>query len=65
MKMGPTRCPETSVNNYQTTPCNYPKDHRLQQHRGGSLKSSSYNDRATPPLIPQKKKNVEVQNFVS
>jgi hypothetical protein len=30
MKMGPTRCPETSVNNYHTTPCNYPKDHRLQ-----------------------------------
>jgi hypothetical protein len=29
MKMGPTRCPETSVNNYHTTPCNYPKDHRL------------------------------------
>jgi hypothetical protein len=37
--MGPTRCPETSVNNYHTTPCNYPKDHRLHQHRGGSLKS--------------------------
>jgi hypothetical protein len=39
MKMGPTRCPETSVNNYHTTPCNYPKDRRLHQHRGGSLKS--------------------------
>jgi hypothetical protein len=39
VKMGPTRCPETSVNNYHTTPCNYPKDHRLHQHRGGSLKS--------------------------
>jgi hypothetical protein len=36
--MGPTRCPETSVNNYLTTPCNHPKDHRLQ-HRGASLKS--------------------------
>jgi hypothetical protein len=23
------------------TPCNYPKDHRLHQHRGGSLKSKS------------------------
>jgi hypothetical protein len=34
MKMGPTRCPETSVNNYHTTPCNYSKDHRLHQHRG-------------------------------
>jgi hypothetical protein len=40
VKMGPTRCPETSVNNYHTTPCNYPKDHRLYEHRGGSLKSS-------------------------
>jgi hypothetical protein len=29
VKMGPTR-PETSVNNYHTTPCNYPEDHRLQ-----------------------------------
>jgi hypothetical protein len=39
VKMGPTRCPETSVNNYHTTPCNYPEDHRLHQHRGASLKS--------------------------
>jgi hypothetical protein len=23
--------PETSVNNYHTTPCNYPEDHRFQQ----------------------------------
>jgi hypothetical protein len=29
MKMGPIRCPETSVNNYHTTPCNYPEDHRF------------------------------------
>jgi hypothetical protein len=42
VKMGPTRCPQTSVNNYHTTPCNYPKDHRLHQHRGGSLKSKSF-----------------------
>ena len=28
-KMGPIRCPETSVNNYQTAPCNYPEDHRF------------------------------------
>ena len=27
------------VNNYHTTPCNYPEDHRFHQHRGGSLKS--------------------------
>jgi hypothetical protein len=39
VKMGPTRCPETSVNNYHMTPCNYPEDHRLHQHRGRSLKS--------------------------
>ena len=31
---------ETSVNNYHTTPCNYPEDHRFHQHRGGSLKSN-------------------------
>ena len=37
--MGPIRCPETSVNNYHTTPCNTPEDRRFHQHRGGSLKS--------------------------
>jgi hypothetical protein len=42
VKMGPIRCPETSVNNYHTTPCNYPEDHRFHQHRGGSLKSILY-----------------------
>jgi hypothetical protein len=26
----PTHCPETSVNNYHMTLCNYPKDHRLE-----------------------------------
>ena len=26
--MGPTRCPETSVNNYHTTPCNIPEERR-------------------------------------
>jgi hypothetical protein len=48
--MGPIRCPETSVNDYHTTPCNYPEDHRFHQHRGGSLK-----------LKERKKK--DVQNF--
>jgi hypothetical protein len=28
--MGPIRCPETSVNNYHTTPCNNPEDHIFQ-----------------------------------
>jgi hypothetical protein len=37
-RMGPIRCPETSVTNYHTTPCNYPEDHRFHQHRGWSLK---------------------------
>jgi hypothetical protein len=39
VKMGPIRCPETSANNYHTTPCNYPEDRIFHQHRGGSLKS--------------------------
>jgi hypothetical protein len=30
VRMGPIRCPETSVNNYHTTPCNNPEDHRFQ-----------------------------------
>jgi hypothetical protein len=41
VKMGTIRCPETSVNNYHTTPCNYPEDHIFYQHRGGRLKSNS------------------------
>jgi hypothetical protein len=38
LKMRPTR-PETSVNNYHTTPRNTPEERRSHQHRGGSLKS--------------------------
>jgi hypothetical protein len=30
VRMGPIRCPETSVNNYHTTPCNNQEDHRFQ-----------------------------------
>jgi hypothetical protein len=30
VKMGPTRCPETSVNNYHTTPRNIPEERRSQ-----------------------------------
>jgi hypothetical protein len=41
VRMGPVRCPETSVNNYHTTPRNNPTYHRFHQHRGGSLKSKS------------------------
>jgi hypothetical protein len=40
LKMGPIRCPETSVNNYHMTPRNIPEDRRYHQHRGGSLKST-------------------------
>jgi hypothetical protein len=40
MKMGPIRCPETSVNNCHTTLCIIPEEHRSHQHRGGSLKST-------------------------
>jgi hypothetical protein len=32
VKMRLIRCPETSVNNYHTTPCNYPEDHRFNQY---------------------------------
>jgi len=31
--------PETSVNNYHSTPRNIPKESRSHVHRGGSLKS--------------------------
>ena len=36
--MGPIGCPETSVNNYHTTPRNITEERRAHQHRGGSLK---------------------------
>jgi hypothetical protein len=36
---GPICCPETSVNNYHTTPRNIAEERKSNQHRGGSLKS--------------------------
>jgi hypothetical protein len=39
VKMVQIRCPETSVNNYHTTPRNIPEERRYHQHRGGNLKS--------------------------
>jgi hypothetical protein len=42
VKMGPIHCPETSVNNYFTTPHNIPEERRSHQHCGGSLKSMSF-----------------------
>jgi hypothetical protein len=39
--MGSIHCPETSVNNYHTTPRNFPEERRFHQHRGGSLESNS------------------------
>jgi hypothetical protein len=40
-KLGPIRCPETSVNNYHTTPRNTSEGRRFHRHRGGSLKSKN------------------------
>jgi hypothetical protein len=42
LKMGPIRCPETSVNNYHTTPGNIPEERRSHQHRRRSLKSNLF-----------------------
>jgi len=39
MKMGPRDCPETSVNNYQSTSRNIPQERRRHSHGSGSLKS--------------------------
>jgi len=38
-KMGPTRCPETSLRNYHHTPRNILEERRSGLNRGGSLKS--------------------------
>jgi hypothetical protein len=37
--MGPTGFPETSVNNYHTTPRNITEERISHQHGGGSLES--------------------------
>jgi hypothetical protein len=39
LKMGPIRCPETSVKDYHSTLRNNKEERRTHQHRGGSLKS--------------------------
>ena len=39
LKMGPTGCPETSLRNYNCTPCNIPEESRSHLLCGGSPKS--------------------------
>ena len=39
LNMRPTRCPETSVQNYHSTLRNIPEEFRSHLHRGGSLRS--------------------------
>ena len=39
LKMGPIRCPQTTVTIYQTTLRNIPEERRSQLHGGGSLTS--------------------------
>jgi hypothetical protein len=39
LKMGPIRCPETSLNDYHSTLRNIAVERRSDQHHGGSLKS--------------------------
>jgi hypothetical protein len=41
LKMGPRRCPETSVKDYHSTLRNTPEDRRPHQHGGGNLKPRS------------------------
>jgi hypothetical protein len=45
LKIGPTRCPETTVKDYHSTLRNIPKERRCHQHRGGSLESNLHLDR--------------------
>jgi hypothetical protein len=40
LKIGPIRCPETSLNNYHTMTRNIPEERRSHQHGVGSLKST-------------------------
>jgi hypothetical protein len=43
LKMGPTCCPETSVNSYKSTQRNIPEERSSHLPRGGSLKSRTVN----------------------
>jgi hypothetical protein len=43
LKMGPIRCPETSVKDYHSTLRNIPEECRFHQHHSRSLKSRAEN----------------------
>ena len=69
VRMGPIRCPETSVNNYHTTPCNNPEDHTFQKQNCQLNLWRSRTDRRSRVClasgkkrqlfnIPKKRKNV-------
>jgi hypothetical protein len=49
--MGPIRCPETSVNNYRTTPRNNPEDRRYYQHRGEAWNQCKTKESASIPRL--------------
>ena len=63
-EVGPIRCPETSVNNYNTKPRNIPEERRSHQHRGGSLKSNRLFD-FHEILYRSSSQNIVEQSLVS
>jgi hypothetical protein len=44
LQMGPRGCPETSINNYQSTPRNISEERMSHLHRDVSLKSRTMLD---------------------
>jgi hypothetical protein len=51
LKMGPIRCPETSVKGYHSTLRNTPEERRSHQHRGGRLKEGPFLIHSLPSTI--------------
>jgi hypothetical protein len=61
--MAPICCPNTSLKNYHTTPCNNPEDHRFHQHRGGSLKSRAVAVYLNYATLPSQKGLYNIKTF--
>jgi hypothetical protein len=53
LKIGPIGCPETSVQNYRSTPRNNPEERGSHLHRGGSLKSRNVQNVRNSSSTPQ------------
>jgi hypothetical protein len=54
-------CPETSVNNYHTMPCNYPEDHRFHTQK---FDAESFNLKKLSELEVRKQYQIKISKQV-